>query len=811
MPEDSPIVSPPSRLAVGFASAALAALGAGAAEAVWLWVGAPVHVSVGDGLLLGAAAVALTALAALPAVPLFEALAALHRADGAPGSWLRAARAAARADDGAALSIGAGLLASAPALVAALALLRPAYAAVLGFADKQLAATAGALLGLAYAAAALAFWLPLFAALRLAGRRLRRAADGAGTPRRRAAARAGVWLLRPAGAAAVLATAAVAAALLAAFSYEDVLRALHPDRWALAAVPGAVFLLARPLLPRHPRAAVVLRRARWYGTLALVCALGGGAAAVTLSPPALTSRLRALRERWAPLGGGGFFLLAAALDADRDGHPRWIGGDCADLDPRIHPGALDVPGDGVDQDCFEGDLMAAALPALPGPPAPRPAALAHVRNVVVVTIDALRADHLGAYGFTTHPASPAIDRLAAESIVFERAYAAAPATRRSVQALLSGLYPRSVLWGKGHPHTAVKDENVSLAERLVPHGVWAAAFYGGNYMTRARGYFQGFDLWDMKRTDAYSAAAARTAAVRAGATAAGAAGPSATARDDVADGGDADGEGARAALDEGGESGEGEAGITATRLTDALMREISRRAAGPAPFFAWVHYTEPHNPYAAHKEFASFGRSPHDRYCQEIAAVDREVGRLVAALRAGPAGATTAVFVSADHGEAFGEHGVNGHFWDLYEEEVRVPLVAYVPRVTPRRVDGLVSLVDVAPTVAALMGVPWAGKVHGESLLPYILGAPVPADRAVFMDVAERAYWPSFRAAVVRGTHKLIVNVAGGTYELYDLATDPRERVNMFDERDPVSIEMRRLLGGWRAATDDPRNPTEAK
>src|SRR5262249_29171263 len=132
------------------------------------------------------------------------------------------------------------------------------------------------------------------------------------------------------------------------------------------------------------------------------------------------------------------------LDFDGDGYPALLGGgDCDDGDPAVHPGAVDFPGDGVDQDCDGRDASAARLQ--PPPFAPVPAAVPADLNFLLITIDTLRADHLGCYGYA-RPTSPVIDRLAAEGALFLDGWAHAPSTRYSMPAIATGRWPSAIQW-----------------------------------------------------------------------------------------------------------------------------------------------------------------------------------------------------------------------------------------------------------------------------------------------------------------------------------------------------------------------------
>ena len=139
---------------------------------------------------------------------------------------------------------------------------------------------------------------------------------------------------------------------------------------------------------------------------------------------------------------------------------------------------------------------------------------------------------------------------------------------------------------------------------------------------------------------------------------------------------------------------------------------------GDSPFFAWFHFMDPHDVYQPHPELPSFGRKARDLYDGEVRYTDQWVGKLVDFIRDAPWGKRTAIVVSADHGEAFGEHGFYRHAHELWEELVHVPLFFYIPGVKPRRVNAYRSAVDLAPTILELTGVKIKDSMRGVSLVP---------------------------------------------------------------------------------------------
>ncbi len=285
------------------------------------------------------------------------------------------------------------------------------------------------------------------------------------------------------------------------------------------------------------------------------------------------------------------------------------------------------------------------------------------RSLLLITVDALRADVLGAYGGPPG-LTPHMDRLAAEGVRFERAYTPAPHTSYAVASLLCGTYAREALALQGEKG---RFGHETLADVLRRYGVRTAAFYppavffvdGDRFAPlRERGF--GFDY----RKEMFASAAERVEQLRA-------------------------------------------------YLSDPSLED--------RPLFVWVHLFEPHEPYEPPPGYAR-GAGDRDRYEGEVRYVDEAVGRLVRLFRAARPGAT--VVLSSDHGEAFGEHGARFHGSSLHEEQARVPLIWSTPGLLePHRVEAAVDLPDVAPTWLAALGLPPGPRMMGDDLLPLLLGA----------------------------------------------------------------------------------------
>lgn len=423
--------------------------------------------------------------------------------------------------------------------------------------------------------------------------------------------------------------------------------------------------------------------------------------------------------------------LATLTDADDDGISGALGhGDCDDADPQIFPGQAETPGNGRDDNCRGGDVAKADVLALwkPGvgvraPAPPQDLGLTRRRwNVLLLTIDATRADHLSTYGYA-RATSPNLDRLAQRALTFDAASSPSNFTATSLYSVMTGLYPSAFLDGA----TIVARPGLTLAERLAGAGYQTEAIVD---LHPALPYvYAGFARVD----DSLGVRAAKAVRNRSTATTAG----------------------------------------ELARLGTAAIARFS--GEGAAPFFLWMHLSEPHAEYLAHAEF-DFGATDVDRYDAEIAAADAAVGALLAALRDGGRFADTVVVVTSDHGESFGEHGVYTHGQSVYQEEIHVPLLLSLPdqAIAPsaRRIADPIDLTDLTPTVLDALGLPRGPPTHGESLLPLALaGQPLRTPETVCEVRLPYARLVAWR----RGDTKVIFDDRIGVTRTFDLASDPGE------------------------------------
>jgi arylsulfatase A-like enzyme len=500
---------------------------------------------------------------------------------------------------------------------------------------------------------------------------------------------------------------------------------------------------------------------RWRQRVPGVAALLGAAAAlIALS---LAARVPETSPAYEAISNGSLGLRFAVQvarrlsDGDGDGFSAAFGGgDCDDRRADVHPGAEDIPGDGIDQNCEGGDAVATIEPppaAVPAPVSKRAAGSGFTGNILVITIDAMRADRLGVAGYG-RPAgrslTPALDALARRGTYFRRVWSQAPNTPRSFPATLTSRYPSEIAWDKpGVNYPNLLPSNQTFFESLAAAGLRPIGIFSHFYFTADRGISKGFAEWSN---------------------------------------------------DGAGTVAESNKDIAAPRIVPRVIDRLRKAAAKKERFVLWTHLFEPHSSYMPHPEFpTSLSGVPGlvEKYDYEIAFVDRWVGKLLDALKAAGLADNTAIVVAADHGEAWGEHKTFFHGQDLFDEQLRVPLIIAVPGQAAHVVDTDVALTDVGPTLVDLVGAAPPAVFRGRSLLPFIQGGQRPA-RPVYAELLPATAWPHHAAMMVDGDKKIIHRISDRRWELFDLRVDPGEKKNLADGGgDPkVFAAMKaRLLG----------------
>jgi len=381
-----------------------------------------------------------------------------------------------------------------------------------------------------------------------------------------------------------------------------------------------------------------------------------------------------------------------------------------------------------------------------------PAAIGARPNILLVTIDTLRADRIGV------GVAPAIDRLAATGLRFTAARTAVPLTLPSHATIHTGLLPPQH-GVRENGAGALGDSHRTVARFLKDAGYRTAAFVGAFVLDRRFGLAQGFDVYDdhIPRD------------------------PSATERL--------------------------EAERSAAVVIDAAIAWFSQQSAinqqsatSNQQFFVWIHLYDPHAPYTPPPEFAARAKTPYDG---EIAYADAQLARLLDALRARGDLDRTLVIVAGDHGEGLGDHGERTHGMLLYDSTLRVPLVIVARGDQPQTIDAPVSLAEIAPTILRAAGVAPPAEMTGRNLItvrlkPDTTGGRVP-DLYSETEYPRVAGWSPLQA-LTDGRWKTIR--AGSESEVYDLEHDPGETHDVAAAQGAVSAAMAARADAIHTAAD---------
>jgi arylsulfatase A-like enzyme len=365
-----------------------------------------------------------------------------------------------------------------------------------------------------------------------------------------------------------------------------------------------------------------------------------------------------------------------------------------------------------------------------------------------VTVDTLRADHLGSYG-AVDAHTPVLDTLAASGVRFDDAVSPVPLTLPAHTSLMTGLEPPT----HGVRHNGIHRLGAgipTLAEALRDEGFATGAVVGALVLARRFGLDRGFDQYDAHMTRRSS-------------------------------------------------EGAGYAERPADAVVDAALAWLEQ---APARFFLWVHFYDPHARYDPPPGFAAgFANRP---YQGEIAFVDHELGRLLGGIRARFGEEGLLVVATSDHGEALGEHGEPGHSYTLYEATQRIPLLLAGPGIPAGAVvEGPVRLVDVAPTLLARVGAPPLAAGDGEDLLPLLAAGG--SQRAAYVETLATHYDYGWSPLVGLRTARFKY-IRAPVPELYDLEADPGELENLAAT---APAEVKRLDAQVEARLERPSRSPE--
>jgi len=378
---------------------------------------------------------------------------------------------------------------------------------------------------------------------------------------------------------------------------------------------------------------------------------------------------------------------------------------------------------------------AGSAPAEAPAPAPAPSAIgadkAEARrpyNVLLVMIDSLRAD-MPWTGYE-RAIAPWLTSAQKSCVTYTQGYALSSYTAKSVAPALVGEYP-SAMKRDGLFFTTYPDEhNLFVSERVKKAGHRTLAGHAHGYFLPALGNNQGFDDYQLIK---------------------------------------------------GGVDIRAVTSVTSDKLSalaKQMLADPKNVALRPGQrFFAYFHYLDPHHTYVKHDGHPDFGPKARDLYDNEVHYTDQRLGELIDWTREQPWSKDTALVITSDHGEGFGENNHFRHAYELWESLVKVPMIFCVPGAKPRRLEVRRSHIDLAPTLADLMGVRADPPFRGHSLVPEIFGAAVPARRIVVdlprSDLMDR------RRGVIEKDDKIIAFGDDRVFRLYDLAKDPWEKTDL--------------------------------
>lgn len=359
-------------------------------------------------------------------------------------------------------------------------------------------------------------------------------------------------------------------------------------------------------------------------------------------------------------------------------------------------------------------------------------------NVVILTLDTTRADHLRCYGYDRIE-TPALNQLAGQGALFENAYSVAPVTLPAHASIMTGLPP--LAHGvEDNGAYKVPDEIVTLAEILKERGYQTAGFVSATVLKKEFNLNQGFDHWDEEGITPQK-------------------------------------EGTLLVADRKGD-----------KTTDAALSWLKQNDS--KPFFLWVHYYDPHAAYEPPEPFFSpYAALPYDG---EIAFMDSQIKRVLARLQEAGTYERTLIVAVGDHGEGLGEHQESTHSAFIYNTTQHVPLIIRVPGFPEpgKRIKTVVSQIDLMPTILGYLGVPCPVEVKGEDLREVIAA---PADAAI-----ERYAFLEEQTTFLHWGWSNLFGIAGQKWkyiqapkpELYDLASDPHELRNLIADQTKIAAQL---------------------
>lgn len=361
-------------------------------------------------------------------------------------------------------------------------------------------------------------------------------------------------------------------------------------------------------------------------------------------------------------------------------------------------------------------------------------------NVLMLMVDSLRADRMP-WAKYPHDVAPVISGFAKTAVNYTRFHSVSSFTSQTFGGLLAARYP-SEIPRSGYFFSSYPDEVLMFPELLQKAGVRTMSAQAHWYFRKDKGRLhQGFDEWEI------------TPGLK--------------------------------------KSNTTDQNVTSPKLLKIALRHLSDKKNTAGPFFALYHFLDPHDQYVGHAGVPKMGRGARGAYNGEIYFTDKHIGKLLDFVDAQPWGKNTAVIITSDHGETFGEHGMYRHGFELWQELIHVPLLIRVPGYEAKTIDVPRGGIDLPRTIMALLGVAPDENFQGHSLLPEMRGDAPPAHRPVISDLS-RTSDNDRRRAMIWKNYKIIAYGDDNSFKLFDLEADPKEKRDLATTNKKLFKEMRK-------------------
>lgn len=394
-------------------------------------------------------------------------------------------------------------------------------------------------------------------------------------------------------------------------------------------------------------------------------------------------------------------------------------------------------------------------------------------NLMVITLDTMRADRIGAYG-CKEAETPNIDDLGANGILFENCYAPVPITLPSHCSIFTGRYPLGHQVRDNGTYL-LEGEEITLAEKMKEQGFQTFAVIATYVLLAKFGLNQGFDIYD----DSLNV-------------------------NMILNNFDSE--------------------IKADEVYSKFGKWFENRSNPREKFFAWIHFYDPHAPFEPPDQYKEkYGPKPENLYNGEVAFVDEFIGKIIDDLKTANLLEQTLIVIVGDHGEAFGEHNEYGHSIFCYEQNLKVPLIFYNTSVFPEGTQGLqvkhrVNLIDVMPTILKLYGLEIPGEIQGKNFAHLLTGKKEKKERTFYIESMhgkEEMGWAPLTGII----HEQYKYISLPEPELYDLSTDSEEKENLFWKKNRLARSLDKKLmnlvstysaGGGSKESDSRRQLSES-